>query len=268
VRKRRLSKAETRILEQFWQLGTSSVREILESLPEEERVAYTTVQTLVYRLEQKGALRGGATMMVVRLLLRLQATHRDTYQLRPRMLRRSLVARGVPVRFSGTAQAPSVEGFLRPSISLPNGIGRLLSKPELHAVLMHEVTHAKRRDNLIGLIQEVVLCGLWFHPLAWLTAFRLALYRELSCDDSVMAKAHGAHLVTALAKLAHPEEPSLLQARASSFMRVRVARLMSSQPETPCFFANALLATLFGALLLACILGTIVHTAHCFVIKP
>jgi BlaI family transcriptional regulator, penicillinase repressor len=53
----RLSKAETRILEQFWMLGTASVREVLDSLPEEERVAYTTVQTLVYRLEQKGALR-------------------------------------------------------------------------------------------------------------------------------------------------------------------------------------------------------------------
>ena len=53
----RLSKAETRILEQCWKLGTCSVREILDSLPEEERVAYTTVQTLVYRLEQKGALR-------------------------------------------------------------------------------------------------------------------------------------------------------------------------------------------------------------------
>jgi BlaI family transcriptional regulator, penicillinase repressor len=57
MKKTRLSKAETRILEQYWKLGTSSVREILESLPEEERVAYTTVQTLVYRLEQKGALR-------------------------------------------------------------------------------------------------------------------------------------------------------------------------------------------------------------------
>lgn len=54
---RRLSKAETRILEQYWELGTSSVREILDSLPDDERVAYTTVQTLVYRLEQKGALR-------------------------------------------------------------------------------------------------------------------------------------------------------------------------------------------------------------------
>jgi len=53
----RFSKAETRILEQFWKLGTCSVREILDSLPEDEQVAYTTVQTLVYRLEQKGALR-------------------------------------------------------------------------------------------------------------------------------------------------------------------------------------------------------------------
>jgi BlaI family transcriptional regulator, penicillinase repressor len=53
----RLSKAETRILEQYWKLGTASVREILESLAEDERVAYTTVQTLVYRLEEKGVLR-------------------------------------------------------------------------------------------------------------------------------------------------------------------------------------------------------------------
>jgi predicted transcriptional regulator len=57
MKKTRLSKAEARVLEQYWKLGTCSVREILDSLPEEERVAYTTVQTLVYRLEQKGALR-------------------------------------------------------------------------------------------------------------------------------------------------------------------------------------------------------------------
>jgi len=57
MKRSRLSKAETRILEQCWKLGTCSVREILDSLPEDERVAYTTVQTLVYRLEQKGALR-------------------------------------------------------------------------------------------------------------------------------------------------------------------------------------------------------------------
>ena len=53
----RLSKAEMRVLEQYWKLGTCSVREVLESLPQDERVAYTTIQTLVYRLEQKGAVR-------------------------------------------------------------------------------------------------------------------------------------------------------------------------------------------------------------------
>src|SRR5438552_11272760 len=57
MNKPRLSKAETRVLEQCWKLGTCSVREILESLPEDDRVAYTTVQTLVYRLEEKGAVR-------------------------------------------------------------------------------------------------------------------------------------------------------------------------------------------------------------------
>ena len=54
---KRLSKAESRVLELFWKLGTSSVREVLEALPEEERVAYTTLQTLVHRLEEKGAVR-------------------------------------------------------------------------------------------------------------------------------------------------------------------------------------------------------------------
>jgi predicted transcriptional regulator len=53
----RLSPAETRVLEQCWRLGTCSVREIVDSLPEKERAAYTTIQTLVYRLEAKGALR-------------------------------------------------------------------------------------------------------------------------------------------------------------------------------------------------------------------
>ncbi len=57
MKQARFTQAERRVLEQCWKLGTVSVREILESLPEEERVAYTTIQTLVYRLEEKGALR-------------------------------------------------------------------------------------------------------------------------------------------------------------------------------------------------------------------
>ena len=44
-------------MEALWERGASSVREIQEAFPEDERPAYTTVQTMVYRLEGKKALR-------------------------------------------------------------------------------------------------------------------------------------------------------------------------------------------------------------------
>ena len=53
----RISRFELQLLEKLWERGPSSVREIQESLPEKDRPAYTTVQTMIYRLEEKGAVR-------------------------------------------------------------------------------------------------------------------------------------------------------------------------------------------------------------------
>jgi BlaI family penicillinase repressor len=53
----RLSNLEMRIMEGLWARGPSSIREIQETFPAKKRPAYTTVQTMVYRLEIKGALR-------------------------------------------------------------------------------------------------------------------------------------------------------------------------------------------------------------------
>jgi predicted transcriptional regulator len=53
----RLSKLELQIMEAFWQGGALSIREVQERFPEKKRPAYTTVQTMVNRLEAKGALR-------------------------------------------------------------------------------------------------------------------------------------------------------------------------------------------------------------------
>jgi BlaI family penicillinase repressor len=44
-------------METLWTKGPSSIRELLEAFPEDERLAYTTVQTVVYRLEVKKAVR-------------------------------------------------------------------------------------------------------------------------------------------------------------------------------------------------------------------
>jgi BlaI family transcriptional regulator, penicillinase repressor len=53
----KLTKLELEIMEAVWALGSASVREIQEKLPERKRPAYTTVQTIIYRLEEKGAVR-------------------------------------------------------------------------------------------------------------------------------------------------------------------------------------------------------------------
>jgi BlaI family penicillinase repressor len=53
----RLTKLELRIMDALWTHGASSVREIQEALPGKDRPAYTTVQTMVYRLEAKKAVR-------------------------------------------------------------------------------------------------------------------------------------------------------------------------------------------------------------------
>ena len=124
----------------------------------------------------------GTAFMCARLLVRL---HRDRQEestaggCNTAQLKRRVLAHGVPVTLSAAGQGPSVDGVLRPHISLPVGIDRLLNDRELDAVLIHEMTHARRRDNLIGLIHEIALCGLWFHPLVWLTGSRLAMFREL-----------------------------------------------------------------------------------------
>ena len=53
----KLSKLELKIMEALWTKGASSVREIQEHFPARRRPAYTTVQTMVYRLEAKNALK-------------------------------------------------------------------------------------------------------------------------------------------------------------------------------------------------------------------
>jgi BlaI family penicillinase repressor len=53
----KLTKLELQIMEALWSHGASSIREIQEAFPERNRPAYTTIQTTVYRLEDKKALR-------------------------------------------------------------------------------------------------------------------------------------------------------------------------------------------------------------------
>lgn len=57
MKKQKLTPLELQIMESLWTQGRLSIREIQEAFPEQDRPAYTTIQTTVYRLEEKGAVR-------------------------------------------------------------------------------------------------------------------------------------------------------------------------------------------------------------------
>ena len=53
----KLSALELKIMSEFWSRGACSIREVHEAIVKRDRPAYTTVQTMIYRLETKGAVR-------------------------------------------------------------------------------------------------------------------------------------------------------------------------------------------------------------------
>lgn len=165
------------------------------------------------------------------------------------------------IRFDAPARGPAVVGFIRPRIQLPAAIEGLLTHDEVEAVLIHERRHAARRDNLIRLLHELTLCLLWFHPLVWLTRSRLGLYRELSCDESVIRHGRGEELVAALAKMAHSDS-AILQAGASSFVRTRLAHLTAAERGGGA--ATALMAAAFGAILLLAVAAPIAQAVAAY----
>jgi beta-lactamase regulating signal transducer with metallopeptidase domain len=210
----------------------------------------------------------GALAMFLRLISRIRREHESqaSVSLSKQYMASGFTAAGIPVTFDIRHRAPAVCGIFKPYILLPIGIDRLLNQREFDAVLLHELAHARRHDNLIRLLYELSLCALWFHPFIWLAGARMALYRELSCDESVIQRAHGTELVSALAKLALPERGLPLQAAASSHLSHRLARL-AGPAQTTHRAASLLVTSLFAAVIAAAVFQTIAHTACCFILK-
>jgi beta-lactamase regulating signal transducer with metallopeptidase domain len=81
---------------------------------------------------------------------------------------------------------PGVWRTWRPVVVLPKGLAGELSPEELEAVMMHELIHVSRLDNLLGAMQMLICCLFWFHPLVWLIDRRLLGEREMICDEDVI----------------------------------------------------------------------------------
>ncbi len=105
-----------------------------------------------------------------------------------RRLERSLgIVRATRLVSGSAALEPGIIGILRPVMFLPAGIAERLNDSQLSAVMMHELCHLRRRDNLAAAVHMLVESVFWFHPLVWWMGARLIDERERACDEEVLA---------------------------------------------------------------------------------
>jgi beta-lactamase regulating signal transducer with metallopeptidase domain len=97
-------------------------------------------------------------------------------------------SRRVSLCVSEDMTVPTAAGFFRPAVLLPAWTLKDLSTAELNSIVLHELGHLHRWDDWTNLTQKVFKALLFFHPAVWWIDSRLALEREIACDDFVLAK--------------------------------------------------------------------------------
>ena len=68
----------------------------------------------------------------------------------------------------------------------PRRIAERLGDEQVEAILAHELSHVRRRDNLAAALHMIVQALFWFHPLVWWVGARLVDERERACDEEVI----------------------------------------------------------------------------------
>jgi beta-lactamase regulating signal transducer with metallopeptidase domain len=131
---------------------------------------------------------------------------------------RNGVHRQVRLLVSTDIPAPISLGFLTPAVLIPQDLLDALSDSELEHIVLHELSHLKRRDDWTNLTQKVIEAVLPIQPAIYWIGRRMALEREMACDDWVIAatgtaRRYASSLVK-VAELSRWEDAGILAAGA------------------------------------------------------
>jgi beta-lactamase regulating signal transducer with metallopeptidase domain len=136
---------------------------------------------------------GGAAAMLLVWLWRLRApplslapVPEEERETLARLGRQMGLRRAVALRYALANVEPGLSGVWRPTLTISQEVRSQLTAAELEAVLLHELAHAKRHDNLSSALVHILVCLFWFHPLLWWIERQLLRERELACDELVV----------------------------------------------------------------------------------
>lgn len=100
--------------------------------------------------------------------------------------RRMGLMRPVRIVFSDHLEVALSVGLWKPVIIVPSE-ARRWNRSRLESIILHELAHVRRWDNVFNVLAQVVSSLYWFHPLVWRVQSRLTIDREQACDDAVLA---------------------------------------------------------------------------------
>ena len=133
---------------------------------------------------------------------------------------------------------PVLVGIVRPLILLPTVAMGGWGPEQIEMVLLHELAHVRRWDNLVNLLQRLVESLLFFHPAVWIVSGWIRQEREHCCDRIVVAHTGRAYAY-AETLLALASEPAPLAAislalvpRRKHLIR-RIRRILSPRENHP-----------------------------------
>jgi len=146
------------------------------------------------------------------------------------------ITKHIQLKFSELVDVPCMIGFFKPLILLPVSLSVHLSACEVEAILLHELSHIKRNDYLINLLQQAISVMLFFNPFTRLINRIINQERENSCDDLVVEKT-GKPLIYAQALLkleearAHDLQLALAVTGKKFHLLNRIERIMKTQKQ-------------------------------------
>lgn len=94
--------------------------------------------------------------------------------------------RGYEICTTMELDRPSVIGFFRPRILIPNWLLPRLTPQELRQIVLHEAEHLCRRDDWTNLLQKLCLVLFPLNPALWWIERKLCREREMACDEGVV----------------------------------------------------------------------------------
>jgi beta-lactamase regulating signal transducer with metallopeptidase domain/tetratricopeptide (TPR) repeat protein len=158
----------------------------------------------------------------------------------PRCARRLAESLAISRRFGlavcDRIAGPILIGIVRPLILLPPAALSGWSPEQLEMVLLHELAHLRRHDNLVNLFQRFAESLLFFHPATWWLSGWLRLERELCCDRVVIEHlgARGAPRAYAelLFLLAGSGERGFAMAMAERHVMTRIRRILNLEDRS------------------------------------